>query len=57
MQNLREVLGNAKFPASKQDLIKFAQEHKAPGDVMKAINNIRDRKYNDVGEVIREALL
>lgn len=57
MQNLREVLGGAKFPATKQELVIFAQEHKAADDVLKAINNLRDRKYNDIGEVTREALL
>jgi hypothetical protein len=57
MKNLREVLGGAKFPASKNDLIKYATEHKAPEDVMRAINGMRERSYNDILEVTREALL
>jgi hypothetical protein len=57
MQNIRNFLSGVKFPASKQELLKFAQEHHAPEDVMSSLQKIGDRKYNDVSEVARETIL
>ncbi|MEW6055259.1 MAG: DUF2795 domain-containing protein [Bdellovibrionota bacterium] len=57
MTNVRQYLGDAKFPASKRELIDCARSHNAPTDVITTIEKMSDRSYRDLSEVVREVSL
>ena len=49
--NILEVLDGAVFPASKMELIAFAQDHDASEDVLDLLQSIPDDIYNSLGHV------
>ena len=57
MINVRQFLSGMKFPASKKDIVQFARDHKAPGELLNGLEGIQDRKYNDPSEVSRAVSL
>jgi hypothetical protein len=57
MVNIRQFIGDAKFPCSKQELLKVARSHNAPTDVIRAIEGMREKNYNDLTDVTREVSL
>jgi len=39
------------YPATKQDVIKVAKNHKAPQEIMSLLHGIADREYDSLTEV------
>jgi hypothetical protein len=46
-----QVLEGVNFPASKQDLIRYAQDRNGPQDVMDALHQIPDQQYYSMAGV------
>ncbi|RQW78136.1 MAG: DUF2795 domain-containing protein [Geobacter sp.] len=51
--NVTKHLKGIDFPAKKQDLIKQAQHAKADQDVMNELQNIEDREYGSMADVMK----
>ncbi len=52
--NLTQFLGGINFPCSKQELIKHARGRNAPQDVLNTLEQIPDRTYNSMSDVMRD---
>ncbi|MHB0937702.1 MAG: DUF2795 domain-containing protein [Armatimonadota bacterium] len=48
---IAQVLDGLDFPASKQDMIRYAQERNAPKDVMETLHQLPDRQYQSMAGV------
>ncbi len=46
-------LKDIEFPISKQDLLRNAQDHHAPPEVMSVLQHIPDREYGDPVDVAK----
>ena len=49
--NILEILDGAIFPASKMELIAYAQDHDASEEVLDQLQTIPDDIYNSLGHV------
>lgn len=52
-RRVRKALDGAGFPASKQDLITYAEERSAGGKTSEALHALPEGEYRDVDEVER----
>jgi hypothetical protein len=52
--DVEQYIQKAHFPASKTELIQFAQGHNAPNQILSALQSIPDRKYNAASDAARE---
>jgi hypothetical protein len=43
--DIQKALGGMDYPATKEEIVKHAQEHGAGDDVIKALKGIEDREY------------
>ena len=43
--DIQKALGGMDYPASKEDIIKHAQDNGGTDDVVKALQGIEDREY------------
>jgi hypothetical protein len=48
---LQEHLGGINYPASKQDLISYAEEKEAPQQLISALRKLPERQFNGPAEV------
>ena len=48
---LPKYLGDIDYPATKQDILKVAKNHKAPQEIMSLLHGIADREYDSLTEV------
>lgn len=53
VERLRGALSEADFPAGKDQLVRCAEESRADGDTIKALNAIPPVTYENMGEVER----
>ena len=44
--DLQKALGGMDYPATKEEIVKHAQEHGGSDDVIKALQGIEDREYD-----------
>jgi hypothetical protein len=44
--DIQKALGGMDYPASKEEIVKHAQEHGGGDDVIKALQGIDDRTYD-----------
>ncbi len=44
------------FPADKDQILEQARKKHLPGDVMHQLEKIPDKKYNNIGELVSEAV-
>lgn len=51
--NIAHHLKGIDFPASKQDLIEYAEENDAPDDVIDVLEHFPDETYHSMAEVIQ----
>lgn len=51
--NVTKNLKGVDFPAKKQDLIKHAQHEHADKDVLSQLQNIEDREYENMADVMK----
>jgi len=54
MPDVQSYLTGLDFPASKQTIISYAKDKKAPHEVVTALNGISDRDYMDADDVMKE---
>lgn len=52
-RNFQNMLGDAIFPAWKQDLAARARDNGADDDLLKALENLPQRQYGDASEVLK----
>ncbi|MFW6295782.1 MAG: DUF2795 domain-containing protein [Halothece sp.] len=52
--DISKTLGGTDFPASKQDLIKRAQDENTSDEVMNILNQMPDKQYGSMADVERE---
>ncbi|HEY3423797.1 MAG TPA: DUF2795 domain-containing protein [Negativicutes bacterium] len=52
--NVTKNLKGIDFPAKKQDLIKHAQHEHADKDVLSQLQNIEDREYQNMADVMKD---
>lgn len=50
---IEEHLGGVDYPAQKQDLKQHAQKENAPNEVVEAIDQMPDQKYNSAADVAK----
>ena len=43
--DIQKALSGMDYPASKDDIVKHAQEHGGDGEVLEALTGIEDREY------------
>ncbi|MCW2509616.1 MAG: uncharacterized protein JWP68_2764 [Modestobacter sp.] len=43
--DIQKALGGMDYPATKEQIVKHAQEHGGSDEVVKALKGIEDRKY------------
>ena len=43
--DIQKALGGMDYPATKEEIVKHAQEHGGSDDVIKALQGIEDREY------------
>lgn len=51
---IQSILGNVKYPATKNRVIDEARKQNISGDTMKALENIPDREYNSADDIVNE---
>ncbi|MCW2237129.1 DUF2795 domain-containing protein [Azospirillum canadense] len=51
--NVTHVLKGIDFPASKQDLVKHAQSHKADDEVLDTLKKMPDQEYGTMADVMK----
>jgi len=51
---VQSILGNIKYPATKNQVIDEARKQNIIGDTMQALENIPDREYNSADDIINE---
>jgi hypothetical protein len=44
--DIQKALGGIDYPATKQDIVKHAQDHGGGDDVIEALQGIDDREYD-----------
>jgi hypothetical protein len=44
--DIQKALGGIDYPATKQDIVKHAQDHGGGNDVIEALQGIDDREYD-----------
>jgi hypothetical protein len=49
--SLLEYLDGIRYPASKQDLLRYAREHDAPEDVLNDLNRLPDERFDEWMEI------
>ncbi|SFB19843.1 Protein of unknown function [Amycolatopsis marina] len=54
---LRDALTDADFPASKDDLVRYAERAQADADTVRAIRSIPPVEYSSLSEVVRSVPL
>ena len=54
IQNLVQAFRDAKFPATKQQLVQEAKKLNARSEVIKTLEACPDREYNNFSDVIKE---
>lgn len=52
--DVEKYLTNVHFPASKNDLINYARDHKASWSIISALNILPERSFNDASDAARE---
>lgn len=55
--DVEQVIKSRLFPASKTDLISFAEEKKASSQIITALRGIPDRQYASASDAARETYL
>ncbi len=50
-----EYLKGLHFPASKDQIVQYAQEHKAPELIVEALEKIPDQQYENAEKAVEEA--
>jgi hypothetical protein len=55
-EEVREYLDGVDYPATKQDLLEYAQSQGAPQEVVDFLDRMEEKEYGDPGEVLREAM-
>lgn len=53
-QQVQQYLGGMNYPASKQELIAYAQDQDTPEEVLITLENITDRDYNNTEDLNNE---
>jgi hypothetical protein len=53
--DIQKALGGMDYPASKEDLVKHAQDKGADDAVLETLNNLADREYDSPTDVNKEA--
>jgi hypothetical protein len=51
---VQKALGGIDYPASKEDLVKHAEEKGADEEVLSALKDLPDRKYETPADVNKE---
>ena len=51
--DISHSLSGIDFPADKNNIVSYAQEHKANPDVINALQQIPERKYQNMADVER----
>lgn len=51
---VQNILGNVKYPATKNQIIDEARKQNISGDTMQALENVPDREYNSSDDVVNE---
>ena len=51
---LQKALGGVDYPASKEDLVKHAEDKGADDDVLSFLRNVPDRNYETPADVNKE---
>jgi hypothetical protein len=51
---VQTILGNMKYPATKNQIIDEAQRRNISGDTMQTLENIPDREYGSADEIVNE---
>ncbi|MGE5518003.1 MAG: DUF2795 domain-containing protein [Bacteroidota bacterium] len=51
--NVTHALKGIDFPASKQDIVKHAQQNNADKVVLDELNNLPDEQYNSMADVMK----
>ena len=52
--DVQKVLGNVKFPASKNQLIEEARRQNLSSDIINVLESCPDRQYNSSSDIIQE---
>jgi hypothetical protein len=52
--DVEQTILNRTFPASKTDLIHFAEEKRASSQIISALKSIPDRQYTSASDAARE---
>jgi hypothetical protein len=55
--DVEQVIKSRLFPASKTDLVKFAEEKKASSQIISALRSIPDRQYTSASDAARETYI
>ena len=55
--NFVEFLNEAEFPATRQDLINYAEDNNLPQDVIDKIHDLPDRQYDSYADLVRGTVL
>lgn len=50
---VQKALKNVQFPASKQDVVRVAQQNNVPAPIMEKLRNIPGDQYNGPQDVMR----
>jgi pyruvate carboxylase len=50
---VQKALTNVQFPASKQDVVRIAQQNNVPDPIVQKLRNMPGDKYNGPQDVIR----
>jgi hypothetical protein len=53
--DIQKALGGMNYPASKEDLVKHAQDKGADDTVLETLNNLPDREFDSPTDVNKEA--
>lgn len=51
---IQSILGNVKYPATKNQVIDEARKRNVSGDTMQALENIPEREYKSADDVVNE---
>ena len=53
LAEIEKFLKGIDFPASKQDLIQYAEDNNAPEHVIEVLNNMPDQQYGSAADVAK----
>lgn len=54
-EQYRDFSGNMKWPASKSDIVNQLRQQNAPDFVIKQAENLPDKEYQNIGDVVKES--